>query len=305
MGDAKYQVLLKIAELGSMTRAAEALGYTQSAISRTIAELEREWGLPLLTRSRSGAALTAEGALLLPYLQGVCNAHRRLEEQIGELHGLTQGTLRLGTLPSIAVHWLPGLMKGFLTLYPSIRFELRSSMEYIEIENWVEKGVVDCGFVLLPAREGLETVPLRRDPLLALLPTGHPMSGADSYPLARFALEPFIELIDGRDREIVGIFQRHGIKPNVAYAVNDDYAIISMVENGLGVSLLHELVLQRTPYRVITKPLDPPQFRDLGLAARGGWETSPLVQRFLDYAREQLGGAQPANFILQTGKNPV
>ena len=74
MNHLKYAALLKTAELGSITRAAEALGYTQSAISRTIAELEREFDLPLLTRNRSGAVLTAEGALLLPYLQQVCNA---------------------------------------------------------------------------------------------------------------------------------------------------------------------------------------------------------------------------------------
>ncbi len=293
MGDAKYQVLLKTIELGSMTRAAEALGYTQSAVSRTIAELEHDWGLPLLTRSRSGTVLTAEGALLLPYLQGVCNAHRRLEEQIGELHGLTRGTLRVGTLTSIAVHWLPALMKGFLARYPGICFELRSSMEYAEIEDWLEKGAVDCGFVLLPAREGLETVSLGRDPLMALLPPDHPQAGAASYPLKNFASEPFIELTDGRDREIAGIFQRYGIRPRVAYSVNDDYAIISMVENGLGVSLLHELVLRRTPFRIVAKPLDPPQFRELGLAARGGRDASPLVRRFLDYARARADAAQP------------
>ena len=104
MNDIKYAALLKTAELGSITRAAEALGYTQSAISRTIAELEREFDLPLLTRNRSGAVLTAEGALLLPYLQQVCNACRAVEEQVWELHGLTRGELRVGTLTLSLIH---------------------------------------------------------------------------------------------------------------------------------------------------------------------------------------------------------
>ena len=80
----KYQILLKTVELGSITRAAEALGYTQSAVSRVIADLEREWDMELLTRSRTGVVLSSSGAALLPYVQAVCNAGRELEEQVAE-----------------------------------------------------------------------------------------------------------------------------------------------------------------------------------------------------------------------------
>mgnify|MGYP000850889592 FL=1 len=283
MNHLKYAALLKTAELGSITRAAEALGYTQSAISRTIAELEREFDLPLLTRNRSGAVLTAEGALLLPYLQQVCNACRAVKEQVGELHGLTKGELRVGTLTSISVHWLPEIMRTFLAQYPGIRFQLMSSMEYTQIEDWIEKGRVDCGFVGLPAKESLKTVPLKRDRMLALLPPGHSLAGAAAYPLSAFASEPFIRLAEGRDTEITDIFRLYGIQPNIAYSVNDDYAIIAMVERGLGVSLLPELVLQRTPYRIVAKPLDPPQFRDIALAFRAVRDASPLVRRFVKH----------------------
>lgn len=88
---------------------------------------------------------------------------------------------------------------------------------------------------------------------------------------------------DDRDREIVQIFERYQVKPNLQYRVNDDYAAIAMVENGLGVSVLTELVLQRTPYGVAVKPLDPPQFRDIGLAVRSRRSASPATARFLDH----------------------
>ena len=100
----KYQILLKTVELGSITRAAEALGYTQSAVSRVIADLEREWDMELLTRSRTGVVLSSSGAALLPYVQAVCNAGRELEEQVAELHGLTRGTLRVDTFASASIH---------------------------------------------------------------------------------------------------------------------------------------------------------------------------------------------------------
>ena len=99
----KYQILLKTVELGSITRAAEALGYTQSAVSRVIADLEREWDMELLTRSRTGVVLSSSGAALLPYVQAVCNAGRELEEQVAELHGLTRGTLRVATFASVSM----------------------------------------------------------------------------------------------------------------------------------------------------------------------------------------------------------
>lgn len=288
MAVVKYQALLRSAELGSVTRAAEALGYTQSAVSRMVAELEREWGLPLLTRGRGGAALTAEGEQLLPYLQGVCAAQQALEQQVGELHGLTRGTLRVATINSIAAHWLPELIRSFLERYPNIRFELLSTMEYAEVEEWVAHGRADCGFMALPVGEGLEAVPLRRDRLLALLPPGHPMAGAEVCPLSTCARDPYIRLAEGRDRELEDMFRREGITPNTAYTANDDYAVIAMVESGLGVSLAYELVLRRSPYQVAARPLSPPQFRDLCFISRPGRDVSPLVGRFRDHVARQL-----------------
>lgn len=289
MAMVKYQALLRAAELGSVTRAAEALGYTQSAVSRMIAELEREWDLPLLTRGRGGAVLTAEGEQLLPYLQGVCAARLALEQQAGELHGLTRGTLRVATINSIAVHWLPGLIRSFLARYPNIRFELLSTAEYVEVEEWVAHGRADCGFMALPVGEGLEAVPLRRDRLLAVLPPDHPMAEAEVYPISAFGRDPYIRLAEGRDRELADLFRRAGVVPNTAYIANDDYAVIAMVENGLGVSMVYELVLRRSPYRLAVRPLDPPQFRDLCFVCRSGRDVSPLVRRFREHTLRQMG----------------
>ena len=279
----KYRALLRTVEMGNITRAAEELGYTQSAVSRIIADLEQEWGVTLLTRGRMGVVLSSAGEALLPHLRAVCNADRELLEEVDQLHGLTRGTIRVGTFNSISVHWLPRLMKTFLERYPGIRFEVMTHIEYREIEEWVAGGHVDCGFIALPSALTLDTVFLRRDRHMAVLPLDHPLAGEESYPISRFAEDSFIKLEDDRDREIVQIFERYQVKPNLQYRVNDDYAAIAMVENGLGVSVLTELVLQRTPYGVAVKPLDPPQFRDIGLAVRSRRSASPATARFLDH----------------------
>lgn len=282
----KYEAFLRVAELGNLTRAAEELGYTQSAVSRIVADLEQAWGVRLLIRSRTGVALTTAGEDLLPRLRAVCAAQRELEQQVGQLHGLTFGTVRVGTFASTSVHWLPRIMKSFLARYPDIRFEVVTHIEYRQIEDMIVSGRVDCGFIALPVVQDLETIFLSRDMHMAVLPEDHPLAGAKSYPVARFAQDPFIKLEDDRDREIVDVMERCHVRPNLRYQVNDDYAAMSMVESGLGVSALTELVLRRTPYRVVTLPLDPPQFRDIGLAARSFRGLSPAAARFVEYVKE-------------------
>ena len=287
----KYQILLKTVELGGITRAAEALGYTQSAASRMIAALEQEWDMELLIRGRGGVHLSAAGESLLPCLRAVCNAQKELEEQVAHLHGMTQGTLRVGTFTSVSIHWLPPIMKLFLQRYPGIRFELVSKWEFAEVEDLIRQGQVDCGFLGLPAGEGLEVFPLRRDQFMAVLPPDHPLAHAPFYPMERLAKDPFIWIPEDRDVEIGQIFQEEGIHPNLRYTVNDDFAILAMVEQGLGISIRPELVLQGTGRTFSAIPLERPRYRDIALAVRWGRPLSPLTARFLETVRQWTGGS--------------
>ena len=293
MDQNKYRVFLKTVELGSITRAAESLGYTQSAVSRVVAELEREWGLTLLTRGRLGVELTSEGAVMVPYLRAVCNAEKELEEQVAELHGLTRGTLRVGAFASVSIQWLPTIIKEFLTLYPGIRFELESKWEFAEVEDLIRRGQVDCGFLGLPVGPGLDTFPLFQDQFLAVLPPDHPLAGAPFYPMARLAEDPCVLIPEERDSELGLIFQEEGIRPNLRYVVNDDFAVLAMVEQGLGVSIRPELVLRSTGRQFSAIPLERPRYRDIALAVRSGRPPSPLTARFLSCVRESLSRIEP------------
>lgn len=288
MNTTKCRIFLKAAELGGFTRAADDLGYTQSAVSRAVADLEREWDVTLLTRNKDGVILTSQGEALLPYAQALCNAQRALETQVAQLHGLTKGTLRVGTFTSVSIHWLPSLMKEFLSCYPGIQFELVSKWEFTEVEELVRRGQVDCGFLGLPAGDALDTIFLRRDRLLAVLPLDHPLAGADFYPISRFNQDPFILIQENWDMEISRIFQEEGLRPNVQYALSDDFAILAMVEQGLGVSILSEMVVRSTNRRLAAIPLERPRFREIGLAVRRGESLSPLTRRFRDFVPQWL-----------------
>lgn len=278
----KYEAFLKTVEYGSLTKAAQVLGYTQSAISHMLNALESEWGVTLLTRDRSGVCITSEGLQLLPLILNVYNANREIITKIGELHGLESGIIRIGTFTSISVHWLPNMIKTFQSEYPKIDFELLHG-DYTEIENWIMAGRADCGFLRLPARTGLESIFLEQDRLMVILPERHPLAGCEYFPIDKLADEPFILLEVGSENEITEIFEANGIRPNVRFTARDDYAIISMVESGLGISILPELVLHRTPYKIVKKELEQPAYRKLGIVLKDTRHASPAVKRFLDY----------------------
>lgn len=288
MNTIKCQIFLKVVELGSITRAAEEMKYTQPAVSRSIADLEREWGLTLLIRNKDGVVLTAQGQTLLPDIQALCNAQRTLESQISALHGLSRGALRVGAVTSVSIHWLPGMIKEFQILYPGIQFELVNKWEFAELEELVRRGQVDCAFLTLPTESSLDASFLWRDRLVAVLPLDHPLANAACYPMIRFTQDPFIRIQEHWDMEFSRIFQEEGLRPNVQYTVNDDFAILAMVEQGLGISLLSEMMVRASNRRVAVLPLERPRFREIGLAVRRGENLAPLTRRFRDFVFQWL-----------------
>jgi len=280
----KYMAFVKAVEYGSFTKAAEVLNYSQSGISRMINDLEKEWRVSLLERGRAGVRLTSDGLKLLPFVQSLCNEYQKLQMQVDELNGLQSGLIRIGTFSSVATHWLPNIIKEFQKDYPNIDYELLLG-DYTEIENWIFEGRVDCGFLRLPAHPELETIFLDQDKLLVVLPEGHPMADCERFPIKALCDYPFMLLEKGGKAEISEIVEKYNIKPKVHFTTWDDYAIMSMVESGLGISILPELILQRIPYRIVIKELDIPAYRKIGLAMRDKKTVSLAVKRFLDYLK--------------------
>lgn len=278
----KYMAFIKTVECGSLTKAAQSLGYTQSGISHMIHDLETEWGIVLLERKSSGVRITSDGLKILPHVQHLCNAHRKLETEIEDLHGLSSGLIRVGTFSSVATHWLPHIIKTFQREYPNIEFELLLG-DYTEIENWIIEGRVDCGFLRLPTKHELESIFLEEDRLLVVLPENHPMAEREYFPISGLEGVPFMLLEKGVKAEVSEIFEKHGIIPNVRFTTWDDYAIMSMVENGLGISILPELILRRTPYRVLKRELEVAAYRKIGFVMKNSKTASLAVKRFIEY----------------------
>lgn len=278
----RYDAFIKIIETGSFSKAAQELGYTQSAISQMIHALEEELNTILIVRSRKGISLTPDGKEFLPYINSVYNAHRELLEKKREMEGLQSGTIRIGTFSSVSANWLPGLMQDFKKLYPSVHFELHQG-EYTSISNWIKEGSVDFGFVNPLAVHDITTSFLSQDELLAVLPFGHALASQTTVTFQELSKEPFILLAEGDFNDPLYFFRQNHLEPNIQYVVHDDYTIMSMVEKNMGIAILPKLVLTRCHFNVVIKSLRPAVSRTISLGYKNK-KVLPVASRyFMDF----------------------
>lgn len=282
-----YLAFLRVLECNSFSDAARVMGYTQSAVSQMMKALEEELGVTLLLRSRTGVTLTREGELLLPYIRDVANAHRMLSEQAANFRGLQRGTIRIGTFTSISSQLLPPVMKAFREAHPNLRFELHQGL-YSEIEEWVRTGVVDFGFTDASRVTPFVCEPVFQDTMLAVLPEGHPLGENIFVQVGQLKQEPFILLDEGRGGGIVHDMVAAHPEIDVQYRVADDYSILTMVENSLGIAVLPELVLKNTNHRVIARQLQPQLQRTLGVIYPKREGLSTAARAFLRDLRTAL-----------------
>lgn len=208
----QYEAFLKTVACASVSAAARELGVSQSALTQLLAGLERDCGFPLLVRNRGGVHLTPAGKALLPAVEQVCAADTHLQHRIQEVRERTGGTIRIATFKSVAVNWLPPMIKEFQAQHPEARFRLFDGA-YAEVDAYVRSGTVDMGFVSLPSELPGEIVPVCSDRLLAVLPAGHPLAAQDAVPIAAFGTEPVVSLVDSTNRDALRVLDARARAP--------------------------------------------------------------------------------------------
>lgn len=283
----KYTIFLKVVEAGSITLAAQQLGYTQSGVSHVVNSLEEEFGFPLLIRRKSGVTLTDEAQRLLPDMQEVVLSNERLSQTVSAISGVTTGAIRVGTFSSVAVQWIPSLLKGFQQQYPLVELQLYNG-SYTQLAARIAGKRLDCAFASRAVQGEHQFVPLHQDPLVLLLPPGHPLEGRKSVPLSALKEEPLILPGEGADYDIGAVLRSAGLLQCVRYALNDDFAALALVEHGLGCCIMPSLLLKNQSHRCTTAALEPPQARTIGLMFPSNRRLSPACRAFLQFSQDWI-----------------
>lgn len=247
-----------------------------------ISDLEQDWQVKLLTRNHSGIEISSDGMVLLPTIREIVKDYEDLNFAVSELHGVQSGTLRLGCFTSLAISLLPEILKDFHQTYPNIQIQLMTG-EYYEISEWLRRGAIDCGFLAIPASNDFETTTILHDTMVAILPKDHPMADASVFPLEQLPHENFVRLMEIEDYEFNRLLDHYNIHPEVTYDTTSDFALLSMVEAGLGISIVHSLLIKPGRYRVATLPLNVKQSREIGIAVKKGFLPSTITQLFLQH----------------------
>lgn len=282
MNISSYEILLKVLEYGTLTQAAEELGYTQSGLTKMLNSLESELGITVLFRDRKGVRLTPEGSILLPHIKALLGDKYRLIQCAAEINQLERGTITIGTFNSVSAQWLPKIIKSFSSQYPGITFQLRHGTND-EIVDWIGSSRIDLGFTRYGTAREFDEIFLYQDPIVGVFAEDDPLGDSEEISLEEISHLPYIALNEGVDDEITDILNKNEITLHPRFSESDDHAVIAMVEQGLGVSLMSEMMLQGFDRKIRTVSLKPPHCREIGIACKDKGLLSAASAAFWDF----------------------
>ncbi len=287
MESKKIKALLAATETGSLTAAAAELGYTQAGLTQMMNSLENELGVRMLVRGKSGVRLSDAGCSLLEPIRAFVDAAEELERGVERLRAESRAAIRIGSYASISRRWLPAILSEFLREYPETDASI-SVGSIAQMYESVKNEELDCAFVSRHPSllKGLAWYPLHVDELLAVLPPDDPFGG-EAFPVEAFSDRDFLMPSLGFDMDIEPLFNTPAgrVAPRTRCTNMDDAALLSMVEHGLGLTILSRLILQDLRADVKALPLRPQGFRELGLIVSAKRQGEHVLRSFVRSTR--------------------
>ena len=265
-----YEIFDAVARQGSFNKAAQQLHLTPSAISHAIAVMEEELGFALFNRGKNGVSMTSYGASLYPSIRAVLNSDEALKQSIARLNGLEKGKVKLGAFNSVCASLLPGLLKSFAAQYPQIEIEVYQGT-YDDVKEWLRTGQVDIAFLSSTCKEEFNLTELFREPLLCIVPQDWPEPQGGVMTPALMNGQSFVVQCDATDAEMRQFLKKYKISTERRCHVIDDQSNIAMVEAGLGISIMPQMLLRDCKAAVKVYPIEPEAWWAWPCSARPPW----------------------------------
>jgi DNA-binding transcriptional LysR family regulator len=285
----RLNVLKEVAYRGSFSAAAEALSYTQSAVSQQIAALEAEAGMALLERHARGVSLTAAGQTLVGHAEGILARLEAAETSLQAIAGLRGGRLRVASFPTAGATLMPLAIATFRASYPDVELTL-SEGEPEEIAPRLRAGELDLALLFefadeTPLSKDTARVELLEDPMYLALPREHRLAGRKRLRLEDLKEEAWVQTSRESPcaRHVVRSCHAAGFEPNVSFESDDYQTVQGLVAAGVGVALIPELALSVVREEIAIRALSPsPPVRQVVAA-------TPASARLVPAAPAMLG----------------
>jgi DNA-binding transcriptional LysR family regulator len=263
LSTSRLRLLSEVAHRGSFSAAAEALSYTQPAVSQQIAALEAETGMPLLERHPRGVTLTAAGQTLVGHAEGILARLDAAEAAVAAIAGLRGGRLRMASFPTAGATLMPLAIASFRASYPDVELTLAEG-EPEEIVPRLRAGELDlallfdfAGEIALP--EGMTQVELLEDPMYLALPRRHALVKKPAVRLEDLRGEAWVQTSSASPcaRHVVRCCHAAGFEPSVTFETDDYQTVQGLVAAGVGVALIPELALSVVRADIVVRTLAP------------------------------------------------
>lgn len=287
MDISRFEVFLNAVECGSFSRVAMQMGYTQSGVSHMMKGLETELGFPLFIRTKDGVVPTQDAENIMPNIRALVNANSNLEETVSNITGLKHGMLRIGAYTSITIMILLPILQKFHKDFSHIHYDIIEGTTN-DLSKKLNENQIDIGFFSKQAcNDQLKYYPIMEDEFMAIAPKQFAVAQKKYFDLKTDVEDNHLLIpnIDG-EYETVEIVRDAGITFDDTFSTNDTYATMSMVEKGLGISLVSKLVLQSHPVNVAALPLEKPKYRTLGMFVPS--TISPSTRKFVSYCKQMM-----------------
>ena len=284
MNVSKFKALLTAVDMGSFSAAADKLGYTQSGLTHMMNALEDELGFSILQRGRFGVKLTAGGERVIAKIRQLVACEDALLNEIELVKSYGDNVIRIGAYSSVAATWLPTIVERFNREFPDVTLNIQTGT-VTELYGGLEEGRFDLCFSSKIPKYDLKWIPLALDRFYAILPKDYPLSGSE-FPIQAFNGTKFLMPGLGFDEEISTVFSENNVKPFVTPTYVDDPAIISMVEHGIGISMLSELIISGRADGVNVVPIVPTAYRTLALCHLQDKVLTLPIKRLISITKE-------------------
>ena len=288
MNTQRIKILLAAIDKGSLTKAGLELGYTQSYLTQTMKAFEEEIGFPLLLKTNRGVEPTNEARILLPAMRRLINCEEKLGQEMAVIQGMHRGTLRIGSFVSTSVYWVPQILEYFQNNYPEVVFQIEE-LGHDEMIRGLIDGSLDIALMSDPGDNvNVDFIPVIEDPMLIVFSEKHDLSSYDYVPTEILKDYPFLMTYKSYDKDPHRVFEDAGFSPDVRYYSRDDFAVLSMVQRGLGLAILPELTINEFPGDYETRMLEPEAYRTLGVGIRSIEDAGPLARFVIKYIRDNI-----------------
>ena len=282
-----YYIFVTVAECGNISSASEMLCLTPSALSHSIAKLERELNVNLFIRDKKGVKLTSDGRKMLEFARKIIDTEQLLLQEAANLTDEDHGSVAIGTICSVSQWWLPKIIENFNKENPNISLIVHQG-SYQNIVDWLYSGKIDLGFLTEPLAAPFDSIPLHKEELKCITPLKYKPKNKNYISPAEMIDWSLINQASVSNIDTAIFLKKYNLTLKSNFFMEDDQSILSMVEGGLGFSIMPELVIKEMNLKVNVYSFNPREYRTICLSKLKSTNTNQAIRKTQNFIVDYL-----------------